>query len=65
MTDKIEKLAAEITKTHGINVNALVGSGRPATGIADAVKENKIDLVIMGTHGAKGFEEMFIGSSNT
>jgi nucleotide-binding universal stress UspA family protein len=61
--EKIERLAVGISKENGINVTALVGSGRPASGIADAVKESHIDLVIMGTHGAKGFEEYFIGSN--
>jgi|SRR6185312_116106 len=61
--EKTERLAARISKENAINVTALVGSGRAAQGIADAVKENHIDLVIMGTHGVQGFEEYFIGSN--
>jgi nucleotide-binding universal stress UspA family protein len=32
-------------------------------GIQAAVKNNNIDLVVMGSHGASGFKEMFIGSN--
>jgi nucleotide-binding universal stress UspA family protein len=63
MTEKLEKLAASISKQYGINVNTLMGNGRPASGIADAVKDNHIDIIIMGTHGAKGVEEFIIGSN--
>lgn len=31
--------------------------------VAEACKANDIDLVIMGSHGANGFKEMFIGSN--
>ena len=61
--EKVDRLAVEISRENGINVTALIGNGRPAPGIADAVKNNHIDLIIMGTHGAKGFEEYFIGSN--
>lgn len=61
--EKLERLADHISKTNGINVSTVVGSGRPASGIADAVADNNIDMIIMGTHGAKGFEEYFIGSN--
>lgn len=62
-TQKLEKIARELEKQHGIEVTTLLGNGRPAAGIEQAVTDNKIDLVIMGTHGAKGFEEYFIGSN--
>jgi nucleotide-binding universal stress UspA family protein len=61
--EKLEKLAAKITKEKGINIKILVESGRPSSGIAEAVKENNIDLILMGTHGVNGFEEYFIGSN--
>lgn len=61
--EKLEKLAAQLSKQYGINVGTILGNGRPASGIADAVKDNDIDIIVMGTHGAKGFEEYFIGSN--
>lgn len=60
---RLNKLAHEISKKNGIQVTVMMGTGRPSSGIKDAVKENDIDLIIMGTHGAKGFEEYFIGSN--
>ncbi len=34
-----------------------------SNGILDACKEEDIDLIVMGSHGASGFKEMFIGST--
>ena len=34
-----------------------------SSGILDACKEEDIDLIVMGSHGASGFKEMFIGST--
>ena len=33
------------------------------SGIKDAIKKHDITLVVMGSHGASGFKEMFIGSN--
>ena len=32
-------------------------------GIMDISKKNDVDLIVMGSHGASGFKEMFIGSN--
>ncbi|MEW7277635.1 universal stress protein [Aquimarina sp. 2201CG1-2-11] len=32
-------------------------------GIMDASKKNNVDMIIMGSHGSSGFEELFIGSN--
>ncbi|SEL20643.1 Nucleotide-binding universal stress protein, UspA family [Aquimarina amphilecti] len=32
-------------------------------GIMDSCKKNDIDMIIMGSHGSSGFEELFIGSN--
>jgi nucleotide-binding universal stress UspA family protein len=63
ITEKLERLAASLGNEYGIHVSALVNNGRPAMGVAEVVKDNDIDLIIMGTHGAKGFEELIIGSN--
>jgi len=62
-TEKLEKLAAKLASEHSIKVTTLLNTGKPALGIADSVKDNNIDIIIMGTHGAKGFEEFIIGSN--
>lgn len=32
-------------------------------GIMDSCKKNNIDIIVMGSHGSSGFEELFIGSN--
>jgi len=63
VTEKLEKLAASLGNQYGITVSPVVSNGQPALGISDKVKDENIDLIIMGTHGAKGFEELIIGSN--
>ncbi|WP_196885575.1 universal stress protein [Aureivirga sp. CE67] len=47
----------------GINVVESVQFHKTFEGIIDASKEHEIDLVIMGSQGASGLEEFFIGSN--
>ncbi len=47
----------------GINVQENVDFNQSFSGIADTAKQNNVDLIIMGSHGASGFKEMFIGSN--
>lgn len=57
-------LAAKLKKEYRIPINTLCSSGHVAAEIVQTVKDNDIDLVIMGTHGAKGFNEVFLGSNS-
>ncbi|HTB31215.1 MAG TPA: universal stress protein [Bacteroidia bacterium] len=61
--DQLNKVAEEIKTTYNVEVTPLTVSGKPAAGITGAVKDNNIDIIVMGTHGASGFEEFFIGSN--
>lgn len=63
VAEKLEELASRIHAVHGIPVRTLVANGKTAWEINNAVKENDIDIVIMGTHGASGLGEHFIGST--
>jgi len=47
----------------GLTVHETVNFHETAAGILETCKENDIDLVIMGSHGASGFKEVFIGSN--
>ncbi len=60
---KMEDTAEGIYKESGIKPVALCTTGKIAREVVDYADENKIDLIIMGTHGASGFEEYFIGSN--
>tara|TARA_R110002012_G_scaffold291564_1_gene486074 strand:+ start:82319 stop:83209 length:891 start_codon:yes stop_codon:yes gene_type:complete len=47
----------------GITVHETVDFNQTFTGISNTCKEHDIDLIVMGSHGANGFKEMFIGSN--
>lgn len=47
----------------GITVYETVQFHEAFDGIIEVAKENEVDLIIMGSHGASGFKEMFIGSN--
>lgn len=48
---------------NGISVSETVQFERASDGILSFCKKNKIDLIIMGSHGSSGIEEMLIGSN--
>jgi len=58
---KLKPLVEEARKA-GVNARPLVLCGAPYEAIADAVKEHKADLVVMGTHGRQGVSRFFLGS---
>ncbi len=47
----------------GVTVHETVDFNQTFTGITNTCKEHAIDLIVMGSHGANGFKEMFIGSN--
>lgn len=47
----------------GLVVTENVSINRAFDGILKVSKEHDIDLIVMGSHGASGFHEMFIGSN--
>jgi nucleotide-binding universal stress UspA family protein len=48
--------------TRGIPVDVLVDVGQPARDILDRASTLPADLIVMGTHGAGGFEHLMLGS---
>ncbi len=61
--EQLKSVAADITAKYDVDITTLTVSGKPAASITQAVKDNNIDIIIMGTHGASGFEEFFMGSN--
>ncbi len=57
----IEKLADDLEKK-GIEADALLASGDPATEIAQAAAREGCDLIAMSTHGHKFIGDMIHGS---
>lgn len=47
----------------GIVLNETIGHNEIYEDIEEACKKNKIDLIVMGSNGASGFKEMFVGSN--
>lgn len=62
-TAQLNELAKNIRLQQGLNVIPLINRSRVISGINEAAKNNNIDIIVMGTHGAKGFDEYFIGSN--
>ncbi len=62
----IEKEVAKdfdkVTKKIDIPVSKVIKTGVTFVEIIDYIKENEIDLVVMGTHGRSGIEHILIGS---
>lgn len=46
----------------GIGVDVVVDVDQPAAGILDRATKLPADLIVMGTHGASGFEHLILGS---
>jgi nucleotide-binding universal stress UspA family protein len=63
ITASLNEQAEKIRKQYGLHVTSLISRGRVALEVAEVSKNNNIDLIVMGTHGTKGFEEFFVGSN--
>lgn len=61
--EQLKKAAEEIKKKYEVEITTLVVGGKPAASITEAAKEHNIDVIVMGTYGASGFEEFFVGSN--
>jgi nucleotide-binding universal stress UspA family protein len=60
---KMDEISDNIRKEYGLTPVTMSSTGRIATEVVQYADENKVDLIIMGTHGASGFEEYFVGSN--
>lgn len=47
----------------GINVSEAIEFKKVAEGVIDASEKNNVDLIVMGSHGTSGFDELMIGSN--
>lgn len=53
----------EVDYLEGISVSEIVQFEKAFEGILTVSKKNNVDFIVMGSHGASGFQEMFIGSN--
>ena len=54
--------AAGKLRAKGIAVNTLLRAGDPRDAVVEAAKETSADLLVIGTHGRRGLERLFVGS---
>ena len=60
---KLDKIQANIRKEFGIKAETYITNGEVHSEIITYSEKKKIDLIVMGTHGASGIAEVFIGSN--
>lgn len=48
---------------HGLTVSQVLKLGRTFSEVTEVAKVNNVDMIVMGSHGASGFKELFIGSN--
>lgn len=53
----------DVDYLEGINVSEIIQFQKAFDGILAVSKKNNVDLVVMGSHGTSGFQEMLIGSN--
>jgi len=52
----------DLGKIKGVNVESVMLEGNPADELIRYAEDNKMDIVIMGTHGKTGLDRIFMGS---
>jgi len=61
--NKMEEMKQNISKEFDIIPNIRIGEGEIYSEIIAFSESEKIDLIIMGTHGISGYKELFLGSN--
>lgn len=65
-TEELKKVKAELTKENpGLTVNIFTSYNLPVNAILKFVKEKEVDAIVMGTTGATGAKEVFVGSTTS
>ncbi|MDZ4757169.1 MAG: universal stress protein [Bacteroidota bacterium] len=63
VNQKMEILQGKLAKKYGVTIHPFIVNGHIDTEIIALAKKKKIDMIFMGTHGASGYKEVFIGSN--
>ena len=58
---QVQKLAEKARK-RGVRASALMITGDPAQQIVRMARSKRADLIVVGTHGRRGFSKFFLGS---
>ena len=57
------KHSQQLSSETGIQIDTLLRQGKVPETINDMAKAKSTDLIVMGSHGASGFNELFVGSN--
>jgi nucleotide-binding universal stress UspA family protein len=66
--DDLQELREKVTAVcrsaidAGVSVSIVIVGGAPAPTILEHAASNGVDLIVMGTHGASGFQHLILGS---
>jgi nucleotide-binding universal stress UspA family protein len=60
--DKLERLASDLRRQNNVEVKVVVEAGDLAMILPRAVKDLDLDLIVVGTHGRKGWKRVALGS---
>jgi nucleotide-binding universal stress UspA family protein len=58
---QVEKLVEKARK-RGVRASAMMVTGDPAHQIVRMARSKRADLIVVGTHGRRGFSKFFLGS---
>jgi len=62
---KLDEARASIADIYNNNVNIAVSEGTISSAVESFVNEEKVDIIVMGTHGTKGVIQNYIIGSNS
>jgi manganese transport protein len=60
--DNLDKYVCAL-KNLGYTADGQIGYGNPASAIADIVKNEKVDFIVMGSHGHKALKDLIFGTT--
>lgn len=60
---KLEDIASDILRKNGVKSTCITANGNIYSEIMNISDEQKVDLIVMGTHGISGIAEFFVGSN--
>jgi universal stress protein A len=66
LTAEVEAQLHEIARQglkEGVAVDVRVADGEPADAILRMARQEKVDLIVMGTHGRTGLSHLLLGST--
>lgn len=61
--ENLNELAKKLRTRHDLVINHIIQSGNPADEICRWALHKESNLIVMGTHGASGLREFFLGSN--